>query len=27
VDDRQGDLLFAPIVDSEVMRKLQRAAA
>lgn len=27
VDDRQGDLLFAPIADAEVLRKMQRAAA
>ncbi|WP_020570921.1 hypothetical protein [Neolewinella persica] len=27
VDDQQGDLLFAPIVDAEVVRKLQRVAA
>lgn len=27
VDDRQGDLLFAPVVDAEVVRKMQRVAA
>lgn len=27
VDDRKGDLLFAPVADVEVVRKLQRAAA
>ncbi len=27
VDDRQGDLLFAPPADAEVVRKLQRVAA
>lgn len=27
VDDRQGDLLFAPMVDAEVVRKMQRVAA
>ncbi|MEO0732925.1 MAG: hypothetical protein AAFZ52_08825, partial [Bacteroidota bacterium] len=27
VDDRQGDQLFAPVVDAEVVRKLQRVAA
>lgn len=27
VDDRQGDLLFAPATDVDVLRKLQRAAA
>jgi len=27
VDDRQGDLLFAPVADAEVVRKLQRVAA
>lgn len=27
VDDRQGDLLFAPMADAEVVRRLQRVAA
>lgn len=27
VDDRKGDLLFAPMADAEVVRKLQRVAA
>ncbi|MEM9528084.1 MAG: hypothetical protein AAGA31_15835, partial [Bacteroidota bacterium] len=27
VDDRKGDLLFAPVADVEIVRKLQRAAA
>lgn len=27
VDDRKGDLLFAPVADAEVLRKLQRVAA
>jgi len=27
VDDRKGDLLFAPVADDEVVRKMQRVAA
>lgn len=27
VDDRKGDLLFAPVADAEVVRKMQRVAA
>lgn len=27
VDDRKGDLLFAPIADAEILRKMQRVAA
>ncbi|MEM6770496.1 MAG: hypothetical protein AAF597_07945 [Bacteroidota bacterium] len=27
IDDRKGDLLFAPVVDAEVVRKMQRVAA
>lgn len=27
VDDRQGELLFAPVADAEVLRKMQRVAA
>jgi hypothetical protein len=27
VDDRKGDILFAPVADAEVLRKMQRVAA